>query len=142
MPADAPVQCAELRDGPSSEPAARAIPLLVFCAGAAKLPVGLTRGQPMLPLMIFMTAFMVAYHFMVGRLPGFGRGGARRAPRRTPGRPCDAGRALVDGRAVRRRRARRHRVGRAFGSADGAAARRRENRRVERFVRLGRRGQQ
>ncbi|WP_041492715.1 TIGR04222 domain-containing membrane protein [Burkholderia lata] len=58
--------------------AARAILLLVFGAGAAKLAVGLTRGRPVLLLMIVMTAFMVAYHFMVGRLPGFGRGGMTR----------------------------------------------------------------
>ncbi|WP_241022945.1 TIGR04222 domain-containing membrane protein, partial [Burkholderia sp. Se-20373] len=58
--------------------AARGILLLVFGAGAAKLAVGLSRGRPVLLLMIVMAAFMVAYHFMVERLPGFGRGGMTR----------------------------------------------------------------
>lgn len=40
-----------------------------------KLAIGLSRGRPVLLLMIFMAAFMAAYHFVVGRLPGIGRGG-------------------------------------------------------------------
>ncbi|KVR15135.1 hypothetical protein WK13_11820 [Burkholderia ubonensis] len=55
--------------------AARAILLLVLGVGAVKLAIGLSRGRPVLLLMIFMAAFMAAYHFVVGRLPGIGRGG-------------------------------------------------------------------
>ncbi|RQS02611.1 TIGR04222 domain-containing membrane protein [Burkholderia sp. Bp9002] len=55
--------------------AARTILLLVLGTGAAKLAIGLSRGRPVLLLMIFMAAFMAAYHFLAGRLPGFGLGG-------------------------------------------------------------------
>ncbi|KVW71627.1 TIGR04222 domain-containing membrane protein [Burkholderia ubonensis] len=58
--------------------AARAILLLVLGVGAAKLAIGLSRGRPVLLMMIFMAAFMAAYHFLAGRLPGFGRGGVTR----------------------------------------------------------------
>ncbi|MEN8514214.1 TIGR04222 domain-containing membrane protein [Burkholderia sp. RS02] len=55
--------------------AARTIALLVLGTGAAKLAVGLSRGRPVLLLVICMAAFAIAYHFVAQRLTGFGRGG-------------------------------------------------------------------
>ncbi|RQS94686.1 TIGR04222 domain-containing membrane protein [Burkholderia seminalis] len=55
--------------------AARAIALLVLGTGAAKLAVGLSRGRPVLLLVIGMAAFAIAYRIVVGRLTGFGRPG-------------------------------------------------------------------
>ncbi|KWH43941.1 TIGR04222 domain-containing membrane protein [Burkholderia stagnalis] len=58
--------------------AARAIALLVFGTGAAKLAIGLSRGRPVLLLMICMAGFSIGYHIVSARLSGFGRGGMTR----------------------------------------------------------------
>ncbi|VWC50141.1 hypothetical protein BLA6993_07837 [Burkholderia lata] len=55
--------------------AARGIALLVLGTGAAKLAVGLSRGRPVLLLVIGMAAFALAYRIVTRRLTGFGRGG-------------------------------------------------------------------
>ncbi|MGU7769497.1 TIGR04222 domain-containing membrane protein [Burkholderia sp. MR1-5-21] len=56
--------------------AARTIALLVLGTGAAKLAVGLSRGRPVLLLVISMVVFAFAYRIVTRRLTGFGRSGA------------------------------------------------------------------
>lgn len=58
---------------------ARGIALLVLGTGAAKLAVGLSRGRPVLLLVICMATFAIAYRILVRRLTGFGRGGTTAA---------------------------------------------------------------
>ncbi|MGU4703673.1 TIGR04222 domain-containing membrane protein, partial [Burkholderia cepacia] len=65
----------------ASRMAARAIALLVFGTGAAKLAVGLSRGRPVLLLCICMALFAIAYRIVAGRLTGFRRGGPTAAGR-------------------------------------------------------------
>ncbi|NIF44313.1 TIGR04222 domain-containing membrane protein [Burkholderia sp. Tr-862] len=55
--------------------ASRAIALAVLGTGAAKLAVGLSRGRPVLLLVISMAVFAIAYRIVTRRLTGFGRGG-------------------------------------------------------------------
>ncbi|RQR25555.1 TIGR04222 domain-containing membrane protein [Burkholderia sp. Bp9142] len=52
-----------------------AIALAVLGTGAAKLAVGLSRGRPVLLLVISMVVFAIAYRIVARRLTGFGRGG-------------------------------------------------------------------
>ncbi|WP_455778751.1 TIGR04222 domain-containing membrane protein, partial [Burkholderia stabilis] len=59
----------------ASRMAARAIVLLVLGVGAAKLAIGLSRGRPVLLLVLCMAVFAIAYRIVAKRLTGFGRGG-------------------------------------------------------------------
>ncbi|MBN3790854.1 TIGR04222 domain-containing membrane protein [Burkholderia sp. Ac-20353] len=56
--------------------AARAIALLVLGTGVTKFAVALTRGRPVLLLVISMVVFGFACRIVTRRLTGFGRGGA------------------------------------------------------------------
>ncbi|WP_179402807.1 TIGR04222 domain-containing membrane protein [Burkholderia guangdongensis] len=55
--------------------AARAIVLLVLGLGAAKVLIGLSRGRPVMWLLVEMAAFAIAYRALAAQLIGLGCGG-------------------------------------------------------------------